>query len=74
MFISIHDFPPDKAQRLEVDEMLQTMLAFLQNDSRKDSAQIALVSHCLAVLCFLGGDSLKVSHLTGGIEGSGLTQ
>ncbi|XP_074498611.1 zinc finger MYND domain-containing protein 12 [Sebastes fasciatus] len=49
----------DKAQRLEVDEMLQTMLAFLQNDSRKDSAQIALVSHCLAVLCFLGGDSLK---------------
>ncbi|XP_070767212.1 zinc finger MYND domain-containing protein 12 [Enoplosus armatus] len=49
----------DKAQRVEVDEMLRAMLDFEQNDSRKDSAQIALVAHCLAMLWFLGGDSLK---------------
>lgn len=44
--------------------MLRTILEFEQNDSRKDSAQIALVAHCLAMLWFLGGDALKVSHLT----------
>ncbi|XP_044066581.1 zinc finger MYND domain-containing protein 12 isoform X2 [Siniperca chuatsi] len=49
----------DKAQQVEVDEMLRTMLEFEQNDSRKDSAQIALVAHCLAILWFLEGDSLK---------------
>lgn len=54
----------DKAQRVEVDEMLRTMLEFEQKDSRKDSAQIALVAHCLAMLWFLGGDFLKVRHLT----------
>ncbi|XP_033943682.1 zinc finger MYND domain-containing protein 12 [Pseudochaenichthys georgianus] len=51
--------PYDEAQRVEVDEMLRTMLEFEQNDSRKDSAQIALVAHCLAMLWFLAGDSLK---------------
>ncbi|KAI4824024.1 hypothetical protein KUCAC02_012569 [Chaenocephalus aceratus] len=51
--------PYDKAQRVEVDEMLRTMLEFEQNDSRIDSAQIALVAHCLAMLWFLAGDSLK---------------
>ncbi|XP_073325520.1 zinc finger MYND domain-containing protein 12 [Pagrus major] len=49
----------DKAQQVEVDEMLRTMLEFEQNRSGKDSAQIALVAHCLAMLCFLGGDYLK---------------
>lgn len=46
-----------------MDEMLRTMLEFEQNDSRKDSAQIALVAHCLAMLWFLAGDSLKVRPL-----------
>uniref|UniRef100_A0A3Q0SX62 Zinc finger, MYND-type containing 12 n=1 Tax=Amphilophus citrinellus TaxID=61819 RepID=A0A3Q0SX62_AMPCI len=53
----------DKAQRVEVDEMLRTILEFEQKDSRKDRAQIAQVAHCLAMLWFLGGDFLKVSHL-----------
>ncbi|XP_042348177.1 zinc finger MYND domain-containing protein 12 isoform X2 [Plectropomus leopardus] len=48
-----------KAQQVEVDEILKTMLEFVQNDFRKDSAQIALIAHCLAMLWFLGGDSLK---------------
>lgn len=47
-----------------MDEMLRTMLEFEQNDSRKDLTQIALVAHCLAMLWFLGGDLVKVSHLT----------
>ncbi|XP_034001261.1 zinc finger MYND domain-containing protein 12 [Trematomus bernacchii] len=51
--------PYDEAQRVEMDKMLRTMLEFEQNDSRKDSAQIALVAHCLAMLWFLAGDSLK---------------
>lgn len=46
----------DKAQRVEVDEMLRSMLDFEQNDS----AQIALVAHCLAMLWFLGEDFQKV--------------
>ncbi|KAL7398869.1 hypothetical protein ABVT39_016331 [Epinephelus coioides] len=49
----------DTAQRVEVDKMLNTMLELVQNDSKKDLAQIALVAHCLAMLWFLGGDSLK---------------
>ncbi|XP_040009499.1 zinc finger MYND domain-containing protein 12 [Xiphias gladius] len=49
----------DKAQRVEVDEMLRTMLEFEQKDSRGGSVQIVLVAHCLAMLWFLGGDSLK---------------
>uniref|UniRef100_UPI0037E7BFB2 zinc finger MYND domain-containing protein 12 n=1 Tax=Semicossyphus pulcher TaxID=241346 RepID=UPI0037E7BFB2 len=49
----------DKAQQVEVDETLTAILLFWQNDTRKDSAQIALVAHCLAMLWFLGGDSLK---------------
>lgn len=49
----------DKAQQFEVDGMLRTILEFEQNDSRKDSAQIALVAHCLAMLWFLGGDAIK---------------
>ncbi|KAM8862431.1 zinc finger MYND domain-containing protein 12 isoform 2-T2 [Spinachia spinachia] len=49
----------DKAQRFEVQNMLETMLEFEQNDSRKDPAQIALVAHCLGMLWFLEGDSLK---------------
>lgn len=49
----------DKAQRVEVDEMLRTILEFEQ----KDPARIAQVGHCLAMLWFLGGDFLKVSHL-----------
>ncbi|XP_071331935.1 zinc finger MYND domain-containing protein 12 [Trachinotus anak] len=48
-----------KARRVEVDEMLRTMLEFEHNNSRKDSAQIALVAHCLAMLWFLGGEALK---------------
>ncbi|KAM7404518.1 hypothetical protein PAMP_011861 [Pampus punctatissimus] len=50
----------DKAQQVEVDEMLTTILEFVQNDPRKDSAVIALVAHCLAMLWFLGGDARKV--------------
>ncbi|XP_029292131.1 LOW QUALITY PROTEIN: zinc finger MYND domain-containing protein 12 [Cottoperca gobio] len=49
----------DEAQRGEVNEMLQTMLDFGQNDSRKDIGRLHLVTHCLAMLWFLGGDSLK---------------
>uniref|UniRef100_A0A3Q3SNU9 Zinc finger, MYND-type containing 12 n=1 Tax=Mastacembelus armatus TaxID=205130 RepID=A0A3Q3SNU9_9TELE len=52
------------SQRAEVEEMLRTMLEFEQNASRKDSAQVALVAHCLAMLWFLEGDSAKVSHIT----------
>lgn len=39
--------------------MLKDMLEFEQNYSFKDSAQIALVAHCLAMLWFLRGDSQK---------------
>nr|XP_020476457.1 zinc finger MYND domain-containing protein 12 [Monopterus albus] len=49
----------DNSQQAEVDKMLRTILEFAQSDSRKDSTQIALAAHCLAMLWFLGGDSLK---------------
>ncbi|XP_068996860.1 zinc finger MYND domain-containing protein 12 [Embiotoca jacksoni] len=45
----------DKAQRVEVDVMLRTVLEIDQ----KDSSQIALVAHCLAMLWFLGGEYVK---------------
>ncbi|KAF3696735.1 Zinc finger MYND domain-containing protein 12 [Channa argus] len=48
-----------EASYVEVDELLRTMLEFEQNDPRKNSLQIALVAHCLAMLWFLGGDSAK---------------
>ena len=54
----------DKAHLVEVDGMLRTILEIEQNNSRKDSAQIALVALCLAMLWFLGRDDLQVSHLT----------
>uniref|UniRef100_A0A3B4FMC1 Zinc finger MYND-type containing 12 n=1 Tax=Pundamilia nyererei TaxID=303518 RepID=A0A3B4FMC1_9CICH len=62
---SIQNPPVDSfyAERVEVDEMLRTMLEFEQKDTRKDPARIAVVAHCLAMLSFLGGDFLKVSHL-----------
>ncbi|XP_034393088.1 zinc finger MYND domain-containing protein 12-like [Cyclopterus lumpus] len=43
----------------EARRMLKVMLEFEQNYIRKDSAQIALVAYCLAMLWFLGGDSIK---------------
>lgn len=43
--------------------MLRTMLEFEQKNYRKESTQIALVAHCLAMLWFLGRDSVKVRHL-----------
>lgn len=46
----------DQVQRVEVDMMLRTVLEFKQNES----AQIALVAHCLAMLWFLEGDRPKV--------------
>ncbi|CAJ1085486.1 zinc finger MYND domain-containing protein 12 [Xyrichtys novacula] len=49
----------DKSQHTEVDETLRTVLEFWQNEDRKNSGQIALVAHCLAMLWFLGGDSQK---------------
>ncbi|XP_053173910.1 zinc finger MYND domain-containing protein 12 [Scomber japonicus] len=49
----------DKAHLVEVDGMLRTILEIEQNNSRKDSAQIALVAHCLAMLWFLGRDDLQ---------------
>lgn len=49
----------DKAKLVEVDEMLQTVLDFEQSHSRKDQAQVALVSHSLSLLWFVGGDSVK---------------
>ncbi|XP_019944468.2 zinc finger MYND domain-containing protein 12 [Paralichthys olivaceus] len=49
----------DKGRQAEVDEMLRRMLEFEQDDSRKDSAQVALVAHCLAMLWFLEGDNPK---------------
>ncbi|XP_024862031.1 zinc finger MYND domain-containing protein 12 isoform X2 [Kryptolebias marmoratus] len=54
-----NSFSVDRSQRAEVDEMLRAMLEFEQSDPRKDSAQIALLAHCLAMLWFLGGDSVK---------------
>uniref|UniRef100_A0A3P9CXM8 Zinc finger, MYND-type containing 12 n=1 Tax=Maylandia zebra TaxID=106582 RepID=A0A3P9CXM8_9CICH len=59
---SIQNPPVDSfyAERVEVDEMLRTMLEFEQKDTRKDPARIAVVAHCLAMLSFLGGDFLKV--------------
>lgn len=62
LFVSVQ---AEKAKQVEVEEMLQTILAFQQNDCNKDSAQIALVAHSLAMLWYLAGDSLKVSHLMG---------
>ncbi|KAM9855207.1 zinc finger MYND domain-containing protein 12 [Aulostomus maculatus] len=49
----------DKPQHVEVDDMLRTILEFVQNNSKQDSAQIALVAHCLAMLWLLAGDSIK---------------
>ncbi|XP_068453980.1 zinc finger MYND domain-containing protein 12 [Clinocottus analis] len=43
----------------EAQQMLKAILEFEQNCSRKDSAQIALVAHCLAMLWCLEGDYLK---------------
>lgn len=63
LFLCVHAFQSDKAERVEVYEMLRTMLEFEQKDTRKDPARIAVVAHCLAMLSFLGGDFLKVSHL-----------
>ncbi|XP_031700176.1 zinc finger MYND domain-containing protein 12 isoform X2 [Anarrhichthys ocellatus] len=54
---------PSYAQRVEVHDLLKSMLEFEQNYSRKDSAQVALVAHCLAMLWFLGGDSLKCNDV-----------
>uniref|UniRef100_A0A8C2WZV2 Zinc finger, MYND-type containing 12 n=1 Tax=Cyclopterus lumpus TaxID=8103 RepID=A0A8C2WZV2_CYCLU len=59
IFAFILNFQSGEARR-----MLKVMLEFEQNYIRKDSAQIALVAYCLAMLWFLGGDSIKVSHLT----------
>uniref|UniRef100_A0A3P8R1D4 MYND-type domain-containing protein n=1 Tax=Astatotilapia calliptera TaxID=8154 RepID=A0A3P8R1D4_ASTCA len=49
---SIQNPPVDSfyAERVEVDEMLRTMLEFEQKDTRKDPARIAVVAHCLAML------------------------
>ncbi|KAM3617913.1 uncharacterized protein V6R79_012548 [Siganus canaliculatus] len=54
----------DQAQLGQADEMFRTMLEFHQSDSRKDSAQTALVAYCLAMLCFLLGDSQTVRMST----------
>lgn len=59
LFFCVHAFQSDKAERVEVYEMLRTMLEFEQKDTRKDPARIAVVAHCLAMLSFLGGDFLK---------------
>ncbi|XP_075898515.1 zinc finger MYND domain-containing protein 12 isoform X2 [Nelusetta ayraudi] len=48
----------DTVQRVEVDMMLRTVLEFKQNES----AQIVLVTHCLAMLWFLEGDHKKVKR------------
>lgn len=63
LFFSVHYFQ-DESEQIEVDETLRTILEFWQENPRRDSGQIALVALCLAMLWFLGGDSLKVSHLT----------
>ncbi len=60
VFVSIHYFQSDKAQGVEVEKMLRTILEFEQKDTRRDSALVALVAHCLAMLWFMGGDSLQV--------------
>ncbi|XP_074537952.1 zinc finger MYND domain-containing protein 12 isoform X2 [Halichoeres trimaculatus] len=49
----------DKSQRTEVDATLRAILEFWQANPRRNSGQIALVALCLAMLWFLGGDSLK---------------
>ncbi|XP_072223281.1 zinc finger MYND domain-containing protein 12 [Leuresthes tenuis] len=54
----LSDFSYDRSQQVEVDEMLRAILEFVQRYS-KDSTQTALVAHCLAMLWFLGDDSLK---------------
>ena len=40
--------------------MLTTMLDAGEKDLGQDTAQTALVAHCLAMLWYLGGDRLKV--------------
>ncbi|KAM4563842.1 zinc finger MYND domain-containing protein 12 isoform 2-T2 [Odontesthes bonariensis] len=55
----LSDFSYDHSQQVEADEMLRAILEFVQRYSRKDSTQTALVAHCLAMLWFLGDDSLK---------------
>ncbi|XP_051805225.1 zinc finger MYND domain-containing protein 12 [Acanthochromis polyacanthus] len=56
---SSYDNQSDKAQQVEVDDMLRTMLEFEQEDFRKDPAQVARVAHCLAMMWFLAGDFRK---------------
>nr|ACO08964.1 Zinc finger MYND domain-containing protein 12 [Osmerus mordax] len=49
----------DEAQRTEADQMLKTMLEVQAQNNKQDVAQIALVTHSLAMLWFLGGSRNK---------------
>ncbi|KAG7520809.1 hypothetical protein JOB18_036257 [Solea senegalensis] len=64
----------DKSQHAEVDEMLRTILEFEEKNSTQDSGQIAVVTHCLAMLWFLRGDNFKVSPSLSPLKGFRLTQ
>uniref|UniRef100_A0A8C5DKE1 MYND-type domain-containing protein n=1 Tax=Gouania willdenowi TaxID=441366 RepID=A0A8C5DKE1_GOUWI len=60
---TVSDSSYDKAQRVEQEKMLMSMLEFERKDSRTNPAQTAVVAHCLAMLAFLGEDDQKVSRL-----------
>uniref|UniRef100_A0A087XT98 Zinc finger, MYND-type containing 12 n=1 Tax=Poecilia formosa TaxID=48698 RepID=A0A087XT98_POEFO len=49
----------EKAQRVEMEEMLRVILEFEQKQSRRDAALIALIAHNLAMLWFINGDLHK---------------
>ncbi|XP_037127834.1 zinc finger MYND domain-containing protein 12 isoform X2 [Syngnathus acus] len=49
----------DEGQKVEVDKMLRSILAFEQDETRKEPGIEALVAHALAMLSFLGGDTVK---------------
>ncbi|XP_049608861.1 zinc finger MYND domain-containing protein 12 isoform X2 [Syngnathus scovelli] len=49
----------DEGQKVEVDKMLRSILAFEQDETRKEPGIEALVAHALAMLSFLGGDAVK---------------
>ncbi|KAM9830151.1 zinc finger MYND domain-containing protein 12 isoform X1 [Syngnathus typhle] len=49
----------DEGQKVEVGKMLRSILAFEQDETRKEPGIEALVAHALAMLSFLGGDAVK---------------
>uniref|UniRef100_A0A3B3UKY2 Zinc finger MYND-type containing 12 n=1 Tax=Poecilia latipinna TaxID=48699 RepID=A0A3B3UKY2_9TELE len=63
--LPFHDSELEKAQRVEMEEMLRVILEFEQKQSRRDAALIALIAHNLAMLWFINGDLHKVKSPDG---------